>query len=291
MFAIALENRQYQTYVLSDDAAQSRVEIVPERGGIVTRWQVQGQDIFYLDDERFTDPTLSVRGGIPILFPICGNLPDNTYTYGGQSYTLKQHGFARDLPWDVGDQTTQDGSASLTLGLRSSDQTLAVYPFEFQLAFTYTLRGNQLILRQCYTNRSSAPMPFSAGFHPYFRVQDKSQVQVEIPSTQYQENRTKAIHSYTGSFDFEQDEIDAAFTTVSSQTASVTDRSRSLKITLTSSAAFSVLVFWTVKGKDFYCLEPWTAPRDALNTGDRLLYVKPGERMEMTVTLKAEFLG
>jgi len=27
-----------------------------------------------MDTERFKDPTLSVQGGIPLLFPICGNL-------------------------------------------------------------------------------------------------------------------------------------------------------------------------------------------------------------------------
>jgi D-hexose-6-phosphate mutarotase len=33
---------------------------------MITRWQVQGQDILYLDAERFADPTLTVRGGVPM---------------------------------------------------------------------------------------------------------------------------------------------------------------------------------------------------------------------------------
>jgi galactose mutarotase-like enzyme len=57
--------------------------------------------MLYLDVERFANPELSIRGGVPILFPICGNLPDNCYTYNGQQYTLKQHGFGRYLPWEV----------------------------------------------------------------------------------------------------------------------------------------------------------------------------------------------
>jgi galactose mutarotase-like enzyme len=43
MFAIALQQQQYKTYVLTDDAAQSRLEVVPERGGIITSWRVQGK--------------------------------------------------------------------------------------------------------------------------------------------------------------------------------------------------------------------------------------------------------
>jgi galactose mutarotase-like enzyme len=132
MFAIAVEQGQYKTYTLSDQTTKTSLEVIPERGGIVTRWRVQGQEIFYLDVPRLTDPTLTVRGGIPILFPICGNLPANTYTLNGQSYTLKQHGFARELPWEVVDQATDD-RASITLSLTSNDQTRAVYPFDFQL--------------------------------------------------------------------------------------------------------------------------------------------------------------
>ncbi|HEY9597003.1 MAG TPA: aldose epimerase, partial [Cyanophyceae cyanobacterium] len=90
MFAIAIQKKQYETYILTDESAQAQLEVVPERGGIITQWSLQGQDILYLDAERFANPTLSVRGGIPILFPICGNLPDNTYRYKGQSYQLKQ---------------------------------------------------------------------------------------------------------------------------------------------------------------------------------------------------------
>jgi galactose mutarotase-like enzyme len=147
VFAIALQESQYKTYILSDQAANSQLEVVPERGGIITKWRVQGQEILYLDAERFANPELSVRGGIPILFPICGNLPDNTYTYNGQQYTLKQHGFARDFPWEVADQVTQE-AASLTLVLNSNEQTRAVYPFDFQLAFTYQILGNSLEIQQ-----------------------------------------------------------------------------------------------------------------------------------------------
>lgn len=285
MYAIATEARQYQTIVLSDAATQTRLEVVPERGGIVTRWQLNGQDILYLDEARFQDPTLSVRGGIPILFPICGNLPDNTYTYNGQTYTLKQHGFARELLWSVTDQQADAESARVSLSLSSNAQTLAVYPFEFQLVFTYILQGNTLTLHQRYTNQSNAPMPFSAGFHPYFAVQNKSQLRVQIPSSQYDDNVTKSVQAFSGQFDFELDEIDAAFTELSSRVSSVVDEGRSQRLTLTFSPEFSTLVFWTVKGKPFYCLEPWTAPRNALNTGSHLLHLDPHQSLELKTQL------
>lgn len=288
MYAIAAESRQYQTYVLTDELGRSRLEVVPERGGIATRWQVAGQEIFYLDEERFQDPALSVRGGNPILFPICGNLPDNTYTHQGNTYTLKQHGFARELPWTVVSQTADADSARLTLGLSSSEATRAVYPFEFELAFTYILQGHSFTLQQRYTNQSSDRMPFAAGFHPYFAVADKAQLRLHIPGTQYDDNVTKSVQAYSGAFDFNQAEIDAAFTEISSPVASVVDEGRSQRLTLSFSPQFSTVVFWTVKGKPFYCLEPWTAPRNALNTGNHLLYLDPGQSLDLAMKLQVD---
>ncbi len=287
MFAIAVEQGQYKTYTLSNQATNTSLEVIPERGGIVTRWRVQGQEIFYLDEARLTDPALTVRGGIPILFPLCGNLVDNAYTYNGQSYTLKQHGFARELPWEVVDQVTDD-RVSLTLSLTSNDHTRAVYPFDFQLFFTYTLDGNKLIAQQRYVNHSDVSMPFSAGFHPYFQVLDKTQLEVDIPANQLLDQPAKTTRSFNGIFDFEQDEIDVAFNDLSRQSASVTDRAQGLRLTLTQSDEFSIMVFWTVKGKPFYCLEPWTAGRNALNTGDRLIHLAPGASFETVFTLAVE---
>lgn len=289
MATIAVEQRQYRTYILQEEAGNALLEVVPERGGIITRWQIQGHDMLYLDAERFANPELTVRGGIPILFPICGNLPNHTYQHRGQSYTLKQHGFARDLPWDVIDQTTSD-RLSLTLGLSSNSQTRAVYPFDFHLAFTYILQANTLTLHQRCTNQSADAMPFSIGFHPYFQVQDKSALQFQIPATEFLDQRTQTTHPYIGRFDLEQDEIDVALTELSSQVATVTDRQRSQRLTLQSSPVFSTLVFWTVKGKNFYCLEPWTAGRNALNTGERLIHLSPGASLETSVTCTVDFI-
>ncbi|AFZ21156.1 aldose epimerase family protein [Allocoleopsis franciscana] len=291
MCAIAIEQKQYKTYILTNPQSQSRLEVVPERGAIITQWSLQQQDILYLDRNRFADPNLSVRGGIPILFPICGNLPNNTYTHKGQSYQLKQHGFARDLPWQVIQSSEANNNLeSLTLVLNSDDQTRAVYPFDFQLAFTYKLIGNALEIHQRYTNHSDQPMPFSTGLHPYFVTSDKTQLEFEISASEYQDQITKEVHSFLGTFDLSRDELDLAFGQVAEPCASITDQGRDLKISLSYSDLYSTLVFWTVKGKDFYCLEPWSAPRNALNTGEHLTELPPGESLETSVTLEVTFL-
>lgn len=288
MYKVSSEQKQYNTYTLSDDSTNSQIEVVPERGGIVTSWRINNQEVFYLDAERFTDPALSVRGGNPILFPLCGNLPDDTYVVDGKDWKIKQHGFARESAWKATTQSDQ-GAASVTVELGSSEQTKAVYPFDFHVAFTYTLRGNTLEIRQEYKNLSSTPMPFSSGFHPYFLCGDKNQVAVDIPSTSYQDNRTKENLAFDGKFDFEQDEIDAVFGNLSSRSTSVTDSDRKLKIAIDYDDFYTYLVFWTVKGKDFYCLEPWSAGRNSLNTKEHLTVLAPNESCTAVVKITANF--
>ncbi|GBE94697.1 aldose epimerase [Nostoc cycadae] len=288
MPTITIQQQQYKTYILSDETSGTQIEVVPERGGIITAWRVQGQEIFYLDKERFTHPDLSVRGGNPILFPICGNLPDNTYTHNGQQYTLKQHGFARDLPWEV-EEVSEDNTTYLKVHLVSNEQTKAVYPFDFHLSFSYKINGNTLEIQQHLHNSSATSIPFSTGFHPYFQAPDKTQLEVQIASHEYQDNITKEIRTFNGNFDFNLDEIDAAFKRLTAKSATVTDNSRRLKLTLDYGNDYPVVVFWTVKGKEFYCLEPWSAPRNSLNTGENLTVVEPGASYTASVRLTANF--
>jgi galactose mutarotase-like enzyme len=250
---------------------------------------VEGQEILYFDEDRFADPTLSVRGGIPILFPICGNLPNNEYHLDGQTYHLKQHGFARDLPWQATDQSTTD-AASLTLELGSSDATLTQYPFAFRLLFTFVLSGHRLELRQQFTNLSDRAMPFSTGLHPYFLASDKQQQEFEIPSTQFQNHLTGQVEPFNGQFDFSRPEIDLAFQNLTATAATVTDHHLRRRLTLSWSEAYTRLVFWTVQGKGYYCLEPWTGPRNAMNSGDSLLLISPQQTLETSVRMAVALL-
>lgn len=288
MYKVSSQQKQYKTYILSDDSTDSQIEVVPERGGIVTSWRINGQEVFYLDSDRFTHPELSVRGGNPVLFPLCGNLPNDTYNVDGQDIKIKQHGFARELAWKATKQSDVD-KASLTVELGSNDQTKLVYPFDFHLAFTYQLQGDTLEIHQEYQNLSSTPMPFSSGFHPYFLCGNKNQIEADIPSINYQDNRTKENVAFDGKFNFDQDEIDAVFGNLSSRSTAIIDNDRKLKIALNYDDFYTYLVFWTVKGKDFYCLEPWSATRNALNTKEHLTVLAPNSSCTSVVKITANF--
>jgi galactose mutarotase-like enzyme len=271
MFTITKQPQTEPVYILNDTDSKSSLTIYPDRGGIATSWKVNDRELMYLDVDRFNeDPTLSVRGGFPILFPICGNLPDNAYAVDGKQYSLKQHGFGRELPWTVTHQSTTT-DASLTITLTSNEATRAVYPFDFSVSFTYKLTSGQLTIDQTYTNKSATPMPFSSGLHPYFLAPDKNSLSFEIPSASYTEKQTGETHAFAGTI------------------ATVKDASQNLTLTMTSSENYRTLVFWTVADKNFYCLEPWTGPRNSLNTGTDLLHVAPGQTLTTKVTFAAKF--
>ncbi|MDG2989439.1 aldose epimerase [Candidatus Synechococcus calcipolaris G9] len=260
---------------------ESRLTVVPERGGLISGWQWRGQEILYLDRDRFANPDLSVRGGIPILFPICGNLPNNEFIYEDQKYSLKQHGFARDLPWQVQDH--QGNSIVLRLG--DTEATRGVYPFEFDLEFTYTLGTDSLGLELRITNPGERPLPFSLGLHPYFAVQEKEQLTFNLPINGMVDQKTQRPLTFAGGFDWAAPELDLACRPLLGHRARVSDRQRGYHLDLNFSPEFTTLVFWTLHGKDYYCLEPWTAPRNALNSGVDLIHLPPQASMVLQVEL------
>lgn len=87
-------------WIFEDPASGDQLRLVPERGGLLTGWRCGGREILYLDADRFADPALSVRGGMPVLFPICGNLHGDQLPLPGGSYPMRQHGFA--CAWSCG---------------------------------------------------------------------------------------------------------------------------------------------------------------------------------------------
>ena len=67
----------------------------------------------------------------PVLFPFVGSLKDKKYSYQGKEYPMGQHGFARDMEFELVSKEERE----IWFCLRSNEETLAKYPF----AFIYTV--------------------------------------------------------------------------------------------------------------------------------------------------------
>ena len=102
----------------------------------------------------------------PILFPIVGRLKDNETIIDDKTYNITQHGFARDMDFDLIDITNDSISYKLT----SNEDTKKYYPYSFELIITYKLVNNSVIISWNVKNIDSNDMYFSIGAHPAFNI-------------------------------------------------------------------------------------------------------------------------
>jgi len=264
------------TYALVDGGC--RVEVLPSRGALVSRMCVDGDELLYLDEATVADPAKNVRGGIPVLFPNAGPLPGDTYSVDRQQYTLPQHGFARKLPWKV----RQADASRLVVELSSNEETLRHFPWRFDARLTFSLAGQRLTLESAFENQDTRPMPLHLGFPPYFRVPDtaKAPAGVDTDATRAWGNWRKQDVNVTG-LNLTEEEVDLHLKD-HSKPGTTLERGPGLKpIRLSWSPEYRVLVVWTLREKDFVCVEPWTAAKGALATGEGLPHVQPGTRTSL----------
>lgn len=109
------------------------------------------------------DPSVWARHA-PNLFPVVGKLKNETYHYQSKSYSLPQHGFARDSEFICVEQTED----TLLFELAASTDTLTNFPFHFNFQVGYTLVANSLQVRYSVFNPDNYDLYFSAGAHPAF---------------------------------------------------------------------------------------------------------------------------
>jgi len=234
--------------------------LAPERGGLLTRFSVDGEELLYLDESTLADPTKNVRGGIPILFPIAGK--------AGAGSPLKQHGFARNLPWRVVEQA---GDRAV-LGLDADATTRAAFPHDFRLAYTYALGERSLTLEQRFENHGATPMSIRPGLHPYFRVAEKAGARIASGATRGWDNVAGAeVTVDPASLDFAAGEVDLHLLD-HDRPGTRLARPGARDIVLAWSADQRVLVLWTLPGRPFICVEPWSD-----RAGAPGIAVAPGE--------------
>jgi galactose mutarotase-like enzyme len=277
--------RTFDLIELCDDDGKSAVTLAPERGAIVTRFRVGDRDLLFLDESTLADRTKNVRGGIPLLFPSPGRLGGDRFERAGRSGSMKQHGFARDVAWRCEALSTAD-AATATLAIESTDATRAMYPWDFRLAITFALRAARLRLDVSVENPGREPLPFAFGIHPYFLVHDKAGAAIATKATRAFDNVTKKVVPFHG-FDLTAGEVDLHLLDHGSTDGALTwgDGAR---LAIRASPELGRWVVWTLPGRDFVCLEPWTAPADALNTGESLLELVPGARRDLWIEVEYE---
>ena len=100
------------------------------------------------------------------IFPYVARLTQGSYRYQGKLYHMPIHGFGPTSEFTVLEHTP----TSLTLGLDSSPETYAMYPFLFRFILHYTLEKATLSVELRVENRGGKAMYFGLGGHPGINV-------------------------------------------------------------------------------------------------------------------------
>jgi galactose mutarotase-like enzyme len=286
---------------LASSDGRTRADIVPELGGTVSSLILPGPDArprecLYRHKWFWKADTDRTRGGIPLLFPICGRLlkdeiPGLCQT-DGKPFTLPIHGFAMRLPWEAVDAAQPD---TLRLRLVDSAHTQTMYPFAFELELLFGVSSNGFSCRLTVTNTGDRPMPFYAGFHPYFATPapgaDKEKTRFEAQANRrllYNETKTDVV-GFAPAPAFPTSVADADVNSLlldmGAQGASRLLFPDGFELRQTASPLFRCRQFYTLPDEPFFCDEPWMAPPGALNRpgGPRLL--PPGQSESGTLRI------
>ena len=165
-----------RVHTLVSPDGRSCADVVPQLGGIVSSLRLPGpngqpRECLHQCGWFWRPETELTRGGIPLLFPICGRLAKDgvpgLYFARGKPCHLPIHGFAMRMPWRILDTPSDD---ALELALEDTRHTLNLFPFSFRLLLRFRMLDDRLRIELAISNPGDVAFPYYAGFHPYFQT-------------------------------------------------------------------------------------------------------------------------
>ncbi|MFW5450938.1 MAG: D-hexose-6-phosphate mutarotase [Methylophagaceae bacterium] len=130
----------------------------------------QTEDLLFLSEKAIYQQGKAIRGGIPICWPW---FADDTSGFGRPA-----HGFARNQQWNVlATDGNADGSTRVVLALQHNDDSIAVWPYEFQLKLEITI-GPTLNIKLTTNNIGGESFDITQALHAYLNIGDVRAVSV-----------------------------------------------------------------------------------------------------------------
>ena len=222
---------------------------------------------------------------------------------------MTQHGFARDMEFTLLSQSEDE----IWFQLRSTEETLAKYPYEFILKLGYRISENQVKVLWQVENPGSEVLHFSIGGHPAFNCPietDTKQSECfvdfgdveEVLSTRISENglatNSMDVYSLTGGRLalrenlFQHDAL--VIENSQTDTAALCRKDGSRYVTVTMDAP--LFGIWSPSDKEapFICIEPWYGRCDSEDFDGTLEerkwgnQVQPGEIWNASYTIQPD---
>lgn len=244
----------------------------------------------------------------PVLFPIVGKVKDNNYKYDNSNYKLGQHGFARDMKFNISSEIKD----KIIYELSSGTETLNKYPFEFQLKISYKLEKNSIIVGYEVENKDVKEMIFSIGAHPGFVCPLSQEEKFEDYYFEFEKNETLKTSTLEdgligkGKKQLLNDEKVLPITRelfkedalilkgFVSDSVSLKSKKTSKSVTL-EFKGFPYLGLWSKpEGAPFVCIEPWYGIADSVDASGNLedkrgtIKLRPSEKFSCSYKIIIE---
>ena len=286
-----------RTFITLTDSTGALAVLAPELGGWLLRYARPVEPHGLVEALHFSQAIVDrypreMYAGNPILFPLVGlnrvGDREHCYEWNGRVFELPQHGFGRRSKWTVIAQAAD----SVTMELTDTEATRAVYPFAFRHCVTYRLANGRLHWEQVVENRSTEPLPFGTGFHPYIRVpltarSERAACFVEVPAARRM-TPAERFEQFAGkpflaqNWSVAADVVDTLYLAdLQKAELALVDPVSELEVILNWADApqHRYAALWS-KATDapFYCLEPWTSLPNAFTRHSRdhdLIVIEP----------------
>jgi galactose mutarotase-like enzyme len=221
------------------------IAVISDDGGWLKKFSVRGKDVLVAGFEYEKEGKIKKRGGVPILFPNAGQ------EIKSDLFNLSQHGFARDMVWEI----TKHSEDKLILQLVGTVDTFKLYPFHFQSEVSFSVSENCINISLSVLNTGQIDMPLAPGFHPYFNLLKENRDKLVLKQHSFVFDGTTAYKNSKSPINFELPEIG--------------------EISLSYSDNLKNVSYWAELSGNYICIEPWVGTEGAILDESALVNLKP----------------
>lgn len=239
----------------------------------------------------------------PILFPFVGGLKNGVYRAKGGEFSMCQHGFARDMEFQLKSQVATE----IWFRLESNEETLAKYPYPFVLEIGYELADCTVVVKWRVKNPGQETMYFSIGGHPGFLCPidaDRQQTEYQILFDRKDQVVTSCIENglvngQTNIYKLQEGKLPItehlfdgdALVIENHQAQSVALVGPDEKAYLTVEFDAPLFGVWSPPGKNapFICIEPWYGRCDSTDFAGELKEREWGQELLAGAEFTAEY--
>ncbi len=258
---------------------------VSEKGAELTSIKFNDKEILH-DGKKYWDRQA------PILFPTVGRLRDNKTIIDNKEYEIPQHGFAKDMEFDLIEET-DNAKVYMT---KSDNNTLEMYPFEFEIYVAYIIQKDTLTVKYKVINKDKKDMIFGIGGHPGFKLdfpqeeyyfelnrKENNPEFMEVEGNYISNKPAENILKDNKIIEIQEDSFvnDAIMMKkLKSDKIILKQKKDNKKILEFNFKDFPILAIWSMPKAPFICLEPW------FNYADRVEETGYFKDKEGIITLK-----